>query len=98
MESLTTVVRLEDENKNMKQNVTHLLGLKEDGIVAKFNLEKRLKEQLNNVDKLAENEKQLHSQINDLKHQLADKFAECESLEYRLNHLQEGPVGVQAFP
>ena len=68
MESLTTVVRLEDENKNMKQNVTHLLGLKEDGIVAKFNLEKRLKEQLNNVDKLAENEKQLHSQINDLKH------------------------------
>ena len=44
MDSLNSVVRLEEENKNMKQSISHLLNLKEDAIVVKFNLEKRLKE------------------------------------------------------
>lgn len=46
MESLTSVVRLEDENRTMKQNISNLLNLKEDAILVKFNLEKRLKEQI----------------------------------------------------
>jgi len=57
MESLTSVVKLEEENKSMKQNITHLLNLKEDGILVKFNLEKRLKEQIANVEKISEKEK-----------------------------------------
>jgi len=44
MESLTSVVKLEEENRSMKQNISHLLNLKEDAILVKFNLEKRLKE------------------------------------------------------
>jgi hypothetical protein len=44
MESLTSVVKLEEDSKSMTQNISHLLGLKEDGIVAKYNLEKRLKD------------------------------------------------------
>jgi 2C-methyl-D-erythritol 2,4-cyclodiphosphate synthase len=44
MESLTSVVKLEDENKSMKESISQLLSLKEDGILVKFNLEKRLKE------------------------------------------------------
>lgn len=44
MESLTSVVKLEEENKTMNQSISHLLSLKEDSILVKFNLEKRLKE------------------------------------------------------
>jgi len=57
MDSLTSVVKLEDENKSMQQNISHLLNLKEDAILVKFNLEKRLKEQIANVDKVADREK-----------------------------------------
>lgn len=42
MDSLSSVVRLEDENKQMKTNISSLLNLKEDAILVKFNLEKRL--------------------------------------------------------
>jgi len=38
MESLTSLVQLEAENRSMKQNVSHLLNLKEDGIVQKYSL------------------------------------------------------------
>ena len=38
MESLTNLVRLEDENKRMNAEIESLLNLKEDSIVAKFNL------------------------------------------------------------
>jgi hypothetical protein len=41
----------------MKATISHLLNVKEDSIVVKFNLEKRLKEQLANVDKITEKEK-----------------------------------------
>ena len=34
------------------------LNLKEDGILVKFNLEKRLKEQIANVERITEKEKQ----------------------------------------
>jgi hypothetical protein len=44
MESLTSVVKLEEENRSMKLNISNLLNLKEDGILVKFNLEKRLKD------------------------------------------------------
>lgn len=44
MESLTSVVKLEEENRSMKLDISHLLNLKEDGILVKFNLEKRLKD------------------------------------------------------
>jgi hypothetical protein len=57
MESLTSVVKLEDENKTMNQSISHLLSLKEDGILVKFNLEKRLKDQVAKVDKVQEMEK-----------------------------------------
>ena len=57
MESLTSVVKLEEENKSMKQSISHLLDLKEGGILVKFNLEKRLKEQIANVEKISEKEK-----------------------------------------
>ena len=57
MESLTSVVKLEEENKSMKQSISHLLNLKEDGILVKFNLEKRLKEQIANAEKISEKEK-----------------------------------------
>jgi len=50
MESLTSVVKLEEENRSMKLNISHLLNLKEDGILVKFNLEKRLKDQVGKVD------------------------------------------------
>jgi hypothetical protein len=43
MESLTSVVKLEEENTKMKQSISQLLSLKEDGILVKFSLEKRLK-------------------------------------------------------
>jgi 2C-methyl-D-erythritol 2,4-cyclodiphosphate synthase len=58
MESLTSVVKLEDENKTMKESISQLLSLKEDGILVKFNLEKRLKEQMARVDQIQEMEKQ----------------------------------------
>ena len=57
MDSLSQVVRLEEENKEMKTNISNLLNVKEDSILVKFNLEKRLKEQLANVDKITEREK-----------------------------------------
>jgi 2C-methyl-D-erythritol 2,4-cyclodiphosphate synthase len=44
MDSLSQVVRLEEENKEMKSNISNLLNVKEDSILVKFNLEKRLKE------------------------------------------------------
>jgi hypothetical protein len=44
MESLTSVVKLEEDNKSMKLNISNLLNMKEDAILVKFNLEKRLKE------------------------------------------------------
>ena len=44
MESLTNLVRLEDENKRMNAEIESLLNLKEDSIVVKFKLEQRLKE------------------------------------------------------
>ena len=89
MESLTSVVKLEEENKSMKQNITHLLNLKEDGILVKFNLEKRLKEQIANVERITEKEKQAQNKIKQLQKQLADKNAECDSLQYRLHHFEE---------
>lgn len=52
MESLTNVVRLEDENKTMNKEIESLLNLKEDSIVVKFKLEQRLKEQLQNSEKI----------------------------------------------
>lgn len=57
MDSLSNVVRLEEENRQMKTTIRDLLTLKEESIVSKFNLEKRLKEQLANVDKITEKEK-----------------------------------------
>jgi hypothetical protein len=57
MESLTRVVRLEEENAAMQENISDLLGLKEDGIVAKYDLEKRLKAQVQTVDKMTAKEK-----------------------------------------
>lgn len=89
MESLTSVVKLEDENKTMNQSISHLLSLKEDGILVKFNLEKRLKDQVAKVDKVQEMEKQAQNRIKNYQKQLADKCSECESLEYRLKHFQE---------
>jgi hypothetical protein len=44
MESLTSVVKLEEENRSMKLNISNLLNLKEGAILVKFNLEKRLKD------------------------------------------------------
>ena len=44
MESLTNLVRLEDENKRMNAEIESLLNLKEDSIVVKFKLDQRLKE------------------------------------------------------
>lgn len=52
MESLTSVVKLEEENKTMNQSISHLLSLKEGSILIKFNLEKRLKEQMALVDQV----------------------------------------------
>lgn len=100
MESLTSVVRLEEENKTMNQSISHLLSLKEDGILVKFNLEKRLKDQVAKVDKVQEMEKQAQNRIKNYQKQLADKQSECESLEYRLKHFQEingmmDPPGLQ---
>ena len=63
MESLTSVVKLEDENKTMKESISQLLSLKEDGILVKFNLEKRLKEQMARVDQIQEMEKQAQNRI-----------------------------------
>ena len=89
MESLTNVVKLEEENKSMKQNISHLLNLKEDGILVKFNLEKRLKEQIANVERITEKEKQAQNKIKQLQKQQNDKNAECDSLQYRLHHFEE---------
>ena len=57
MESLKRVVRLEEENKTMQENISDLLNMKEDGILAKYDLEKRLKTQVQNVDKMTAKEK-----------------------------------------
>lgn len=57
MDSLTSVVKLEDENREMKNQITDLLNLKEDAIVVKFGLEKRLKQSIQMVDKASEREK-----------------------------------------
>lgn len=55
----------------------------------KYNLEKRLKEQIHNVDKITAKEQQSQNKIKQLKKQLADKFSECDSLQYRLKHYEE---------
>jgi hypothetical protein len=66
MESLTNGVRLEEDNRAMKQTISHLLELKEGGVLQKFNLEKRLKEQVHNVDKITEKEKLSQNKIKQL--------------------------------
>jgi hypothetical protein len=43
MESLSSVVHLEKENKRMSQEITDLLQIKEGSILEKYNLETRLK-------------------------------------------------------
>jgi hypothetical protein len=50
MDSLQRMVKLEDENRKMKDTISNLLSLKEDSILIKFNLEKRLKEQVAKID------------------------------------------------
>lgn len=55
----------------------------------KYNLEKRLKEQIHNVDKITAKEQQSQNKIKQLKKQLADKCSECDSLQYRLKHYEE---------
>lgn len=89
MESLTSVVKLEEENRSMKLDISHLLNLKEDGILVKFNLEKRLKDQVGKVDQVSQKEQQAQAKIKALLKQLSDKSAECESLQYRLQHFEE---------
>ena len=54
MESLTSVVKLEEENRSMKENISQLLNYKEGGIVAKYNLENRLKESHHKVVQVTE--------------------------------------------
>ena len=56
MESLTNLVRLEDENKRMNAEIESLLNMKEDSIVVKFKLQQWLKEQLNNSEKIQKRE------------------------------------------
>jgi hypothetical protein len=41
------------------------------------------------VDKITEREKQSQNKIKQLQKQLADKGAECDSLQYRLKHFEE---------
>lgn len=89
MESLTSVVKLREENAAMKDSISQLLSVKEDAILDKFGLEKRLKLQIHNLDKATEQEKKAQSRIKVLQQQLVDKSAECESLQYRLRHYEE---------
>ena len=93
MESLTNLVRLEDENKRMNEEIESLLNLKEDSIVVKFKLEQRLKEQLQNSEKIRKREHQANAKITQLQKLIADKNAECESLQYRLQHYQDIGAG-----
>jgi len=51
MNSLENVVKLEESNKKMKNQIENLLSFKSDGIIEKFNLEKHLKEQQFNLEK-----------------------------------------------
>jgi hypothetical protein len=63
MESLTSVVKLEEENRSMKLDISHLLNLKESGILVKFNLEKKLKDQFGKVDQVSMKEQQAQAKI-----------------------------------
>lgn len=66
MESLNSMVKLENENLAMKNSISELLNLKEEAILVKFGLEKRLKQQIHNVDKIAEREKLSQGKIKQL--------------------------------
>ena len=89
MGSLESVVKLEKENSKMEKNISQLLNLKENGIVVEYNLQRKIKEFAANIDKISEQEKQAQNKIRQLQKQLADKAAECDSLQYRLHHYEE---------
>lgn len=58
MESLESVVKLEDDNLRMKHKITELQQMKQQFTLWKYDLEKRLKEQLHRVDEITEREKE----------------------------------------
>ena len=72
-----------------EKQINILISEKEDLFLSKYDLERKLAEMAQALNQAQSNEKEAVQHVKNLQKKLDAKVAECESLVFRLKHIEE---------
>ncbi len=88
-EYLTKISQLEGDKMMREKQISQLVTEKEALFLTKYDLERKLADMTITLQLAQKSEKEAVDQVSSLKQRLDAKSAECESLIFRIKHLEE---------